>query len=136
MSELGAVIGSLGSMSQLQLLLAFVTCSAYALALGNLLPARGRQLAWGTAGAAALGFTFVGDDWTHAAMLVGFAVAGLAAFVAMAWLTSRMIRVDGPPLPENESGYDLEAPARDTAAGALADLPRSRPQPTGPAHFV
>ena len=135
MSELGAVIGGLGSMSQLQLLLAFVTCSAYALAIGNLLPTRGQRVAWGVAGAAAVGFTCQSDDWTHATILVGFAVAGLAAFVALAWLTSRVIRVDtAATLPE--SGYGADSAVFETTPVPLAGSPRTRSQATGPAHFV
>ena len=45
MSVLGDVFGSLKSMSQVQLLLAFIACIGYAFAQGSLLPGRGRRLA-------------------------------------------------------------------------------------------
>ena len=136
MSELGAVVGSLGSMSQLQLLLAFVTCAAYALAIGNLLLPRGRRLAWLAAAAAAVGFGFESDDWTRAAMLVGFAIAGLAAFAALAWFMSRLIRVDTPAGARAEAAESVDSSSFDTAPATFAESPRARPQPTGPAHFV
>ena len=71
MSVLGDVFGSLESMSQLQLLLAFIACIAYAFAQGSLLPSRGRRIAWAAAAASAVGFAFESADWTRAAMLLG-----------------------------------------------------------------
>ena len=91
MSVLGDVFGSLGSMSQLQLLLAFIACIGYAFAQGSLLPLRGRRVSWFIAALAAAGFAFESPDWTHAAMLLGFAVAGMGSFVALVWLTSRAL---------------------------------------------
>ena len=91
MSVLGDVFGSLKSMSQVQLLLAFIACIGYAFAQGSLLPSRGRRLAWVAAALAAAGFAFVSANWTHATMLLGFAVAGMGSFVALVWLTSRAL---------------------------------------------
>lgn len=91
MSVLGDVFGSLKSMSQLQLLLAFVACIGYAFAQGSLLLQRGRRIAWCAAVIAAAGFAFESADWTCAAMLLGFAVAGMGSFVALVWLTSRAL---------------------------------------------
>src|SRR5690349_14250985 len=56
MSVLGDVFESLKGMSLLQLLLAFVACTAYALAQGALVGRRGRRAAWAMALTAAAGF--------------------------------------------------------------------------------
>jgi len=115
MSVLGDVFGSLDSMSQVQLLLAFIACIGYAFAQGNLLPSRGRRIAWGAAALSAAGFAFVSADWTQATMLLGFAVAGMGSFVALVWLTSRVIgfgrataSADAAPA---ESGFGVAAAA-------------------------
>ena len=91
MSVLGDVFGSLESMSQLQLLLAFITCIGYAFAQGSLLLPRGRRAAWFVTAFAASGFAFESPDWTLAAMLLVFALAGMGSFVALVWLTSRAL---------------------------------------------
>ena len=91
MSVLGGVFDSLKAMSQLQLLLAFVACTGYALAQGRLLGRRGRRYAASAAGASALGFVAESREWMQASMLLAFAVAGLGLFVAMVWLTSRTL---------------------------------------------
>lgn len=130
MSMLGEVFGSLGSMSLLQLLLAFVACAGYAFAQGSLLPPRGRQAAWGATVVAAVGFTIESPDWTLGAMLLGFAVAGLGTFVALVWVTSRLIGFGRETDPAA-----AEAPA-DSSFPAQPE-PRARgPQATRPAHFV
>lgn len=97
MSVLGDVFGSLESMSQLQLLLAFIACIGYAFAQGSLLPSRGRRIACAAAAAAAAGFAFESADWTRSAMLLGFAIAGMGAFIALVWLTSRALGFDRMP---------------------------------------
>jgi len=91
MSVLDDVFGSLESMSQLQLLLAFIACIGYAFAQGSLLLPQGRRAAWFVAALAASGFAFESPDWTHAAMLLVFALAGMGSFVALVWLTSRAL---------------------------------------------
>lgn len=91
MSVLGEVFGSLQAMTQLQLLLAFIACFGYAVSQGRLVsdPSRGWALA--TACAAAFGFALQSSDWTFAAMLFGFALAGLGSFNALVWLASRAL---------------------------------------------
>lgn len=91
MSVLGDVFGSLESMSQVQLLLAFIACIGYAFAQGSLLPWKYRRIAWAAAVLAAAGFAFESADWTRAAMLLGFAIAGMGSFIALVWLTSRAL---------------------------------------------
>lgn len=123
MSVIGEVFGSLKSMSQVQLLLAFIACIGYAFAQGSLLPSRGRRIAWFAAALAAGGFAFDSADWTHATMLLGFALGGMGIFVALVWLTSRAL------------GVSRAAPIVDTApAKSAADLatPDAQSRPVHP----
>ena len=132
MEMLREVFDSLDSTNQVQLLLAFIACTAYVFAQGSLLPARARRLAWLASAAGAAGFAIESPDWTLGTMLVGFAIAGLGSFVALVWLTSRLLglgREPEPAGPPSESAFDSSFPV-------AADLPRPRgPQPTGPAHL-
>jgi hypothetical protein len=91
MSVIGDVFGRLRMMSLLQLLLAFLACTGYALAQGALVGPRGRRYAVLVAAIAAFGFAVESAQWTQAAMLMAFAVAGLGLFVAAVWLTSLTI---------------------------------------------
>lgn len=117
MSMLGDVFGSLKSMSQLQLLLAFIACIGYALAQGGLLPTTGRRIAWCIAALAATGFASESSDWTYATVLLGFAVAGIGTFVAVVWLTSRALGVGRvPAAPSLETGEPATS-----AAPAMAE---------------
>lgn len=137
MTVLGDVFGGLRSMSQLQLLLAFGACIGYAFAQGRLLASTGKRVAWAVATLAAAGFAFESDDWTHAVVLFGFAIAGLGSFVAMVWLTSRALGVDRPGdiAPEARSDFD---PSTAEALGARTRQasPTPTPPPTSPARFV
>ena len=119
MTVLGDVFGSLRSMTQLQLLLAFIACIGYAFAQGSLLPARGRRFAWGAAALSAAGFAFVSANWTHAMMLLGFAVAGMGSFVALVWLTSRALGFG------RTAAASADATAADSALGATTSATTS-----------
>ena len=125
MSVIGEVFGSLKSMSQVQLLLAFIACIGYAFAQGSLLPSRGRYIAWGAAALSAAAFAFLSADWTHAAMLLGFAVAGMGSFVALVWLTSRAIGFGRPTVRNDaapaESGFDATAVATQPRAARASE---------------
>lgn len=112
MSVLGDVFGSLESMSQMQLLLAFIACIGYAFAQGSLLPWKGRRIAWAAAVIAAAGFAFESADWTRAAMLLGFAIAGMGTFIALVWMTSRALGLGrNPPAIDAATGESMPAPA-------------------------
>lgn len=115
MSVLGDVFGSLKSMNQVQLLLAFMACIGYAFAQGRLLPSRGRRIAWAAATLSAAGFAFVSPNWTLATMLLGFAVAGMGSFIALVWLTSRAIGFGRATVSDDAtaagSGFDVSAAA-------------------------
>ena len=99
MSVLAEVFASLGTMSLLQLLAAFVACVAYGLAQGGLLDRTGRRWAWGLAAAAAATFIVLHREWPYAVMLVAAALAGLGIFTAMVWLASRLVGIDRATLP-------------------------------------
>ena len=100
MTELGDVFGSLKAMSLLQLLLSFLACIGYALAQGRLVGPRARRNAWALAALGAFGFAFESPEWMRAAMLIAFAVAGLGVFVAVVWVTSRMLGEVHSPAPQ------------------------------------
>ncbi len=125
MSVLGDVFGSLKSMSQVQLLLAFMACIGYAFAQGSLLPSRGRRVAWVAAALSAAGFAFVSANWTHATMLLGFAVAGMGSFVALVWLTCRAIGFGRATVSDDatpaESGFDVSAAATHPRAARASE---------------
>ena len=128
MTSISDVFGSLRAMNQLQLLFAFVAFIGYAFAQGSLLAVRGRRAAWIVAALAAIGFAFESDDWTHATVLLGFAIAGLGSFVAVVWLTSRVLGFRQPEvaaLSEGEAGLPQPAETR----------PRSA-RPGDPAHSL
>jgi hypothetical protein len=128
MSVLGNVFDSLKAMSLLQLLLAFIACTGYALVQGHLLAPRGRRNAGIAAALAAAGFVFESREWTYAAMLLTFAVAGLGVFVALVWLTSRLLGV--ARARRQPVGDEVLA-----EAAAPLGAPRARPAPAaGHAH--
>lgn len=136
MSVLGDVFGSLRTMTQLQLLLAFVACIGYAFAQGRLLPWKGRRVAWCAAAVAATGFAFESSDWTHAAMLLGFALAGMGSFVASVWLISRLLGFGaargGQPVAALALGLEAEAAF---VAGPIGARSRHT-RPAEPAHSL
>lgn len=119
MTELDDVFDSLNSMSLLQLLMAFVACTAYTLAQGGLVAIRSRGIITVTALVAALGFILLSDTWAHGTVLVAVAVAGIGAFVAMAWVLGRLFGSahlidslpDDMPIAEPEAAA-AHAPAR------------------------
>ena len=131
MTGFSDVFDSLQAMSQLQLLMAFVACTAYAFAQGNLLARKGQRLAWFTTVLAALGFALESDDWTHAIVLLGFAVAGMGSFVAIVWLTSRALGF------RQASAVPAGATLEDEASTASSPEARRRtPAPGDHAHSV
>jgi hypothetical protein len=91
MSVLGDVFDSLKAMTLLQLLLAFIACTGYALAQGGLVSARARRISIGLAALSAIGFAFESSEWMYAAMLLAFAIAGMGLFVMLVWMTSSIV---------------------------------------------
>lgn len=128
MSVLGEVFGSLQAMTQLQLLLAFIACFGYAVSQGRLVSDNGRGWAMATACAAAFAFALQSADWTFAAMLFGFALAGLGSFNGLVWLTSRALG-----LTSRQAGTALSIAADLEAAPAVSQRP---PRAGGHAHSL
>jgi hypothetical protein len=131
MTELDDVFDSLNSMSLLQLFMAFVACTAYTLAQGGLVASRSRAIATATALVAALAFILLGNAWARSAVLVAVAVAGIGAFVAMAWLLGQLFESARAPdgLLEETAAAVPDAVAASTPARAR---PRRRAaSPTG-----
>ena len=127
MSELNQFVQSLASMTQPQLLTAFVACGAYTLAQSALLGQLARRLTWLVAiGAAAL-FVLQSAEWSRATILCVFAVAGLGSFAAVAWLTSRWLGVQS-----GSTTFAAAPPAQailvDSAPGAPLPVPFAAPQ--------
>lgn len=132
MSVLADVLSSLRTMTQLQLLLAFLACTGYALGQGGLVGPRGRRFAWAATLLSALGFAFESTEWMHAAMLATFAVAGLGLFVAGAWIISRLLGFT----PSVNPGLTLESEFSSTNAQPSPSARAMTAQHTRPAHFV
>lgn len=130
MTVLDKVFASLETMTQWQLLLAFIACIGYAFAQGSLLQPRGRRVAWIAALLAAAGFVFESRDWTLATMLLAFAMVGLGSFVLLAWLTCRALGFGktGDPLA------GAEWPS--TAPAGLAASARRRHHGGEPVHSL
>jgi len=140
MSVLADVLGSLRTMTQLQLLLAFLACTGYALGQGGLIGPRGRRIAWSVTLLAALGFAIESTEWMHAAMLAAFAIAGLGMFVASTWLMSRALGFSQPrAVAEAVAFAETVESAETDFPPTQAQAPRSplaMQQHNGPAHSV
>lgn len=136
MSVLGDVFGSLRTMSLLQLLLAFMACTGYAVAQGALVSAKARRIAAGAALLSVTAFAFESTQWMYAAMLATFAIAGLGLFVAAAWITSRLLGLSEPrALVEFVDPVDAAAGVElDPAATAAQPARIALPQPGNAAH--
>jgi hypothetical protein len=130
MSVLDDVFASLRAMSLVQLLLAFVACTGYALAQGGLVSVKGRRAAWAFTVLAAIGFAFESAEWMYAAMLVSFAVAGLGVFVACAWLLSRALGFSKPRAVAEAVEFAASVDAGDSMAADFAPTP-SQSMPLG-----
>jgi len=141
MSVLDDVLSSLREMSQLQLLLAFLACTGYALGQGGLIGRKGRRIAWGVTLVSVIGFAFESSEWMHAAMLVAFGIAGLGLFVATAWLMSRALGFSRPRAVAEAAEFAESAEAESdflpTPLPPSPRTPRALPQHNnGPAHSV
>lgn len=131
MSVLDKVLASLQAMTHWQLLLAFAGCIAYAFAQGSLLLPRGRRIAWVVAALAATGFVIESRDWTHATMLLGFALVGLGSFVGLVWLVCRALGFGR----RGGGTADLDWPSTAPAGLSAAQAPRSHPGTPAHSHF-
>ncbi len=131
------VFDSLKTLSQWQLLLAFVAAIGYTLAQGGLLATPPRAVAALIATVSAMAFVLLGRTWAQSTMLVAFSVAGLGLFVAVAWVCGRLLGV-GAALPSAvaDSTHDEPRPAASPeAAGTASPALHGRAQ-RGPAASI
>lgn len=116
------VAETLQAMTLLQLLLAFVASIGYALGQGALLERRNRRWAWSLSLLGAFGFAWMSPDWTQAAVLFGFAVAGMGLFTAAVWLLSRGLQTPEEQASDEVAGV-AAAPAAAVATRASGRTP-------------
>ncbi|HKX40857.1 MAG TPA: hypothetical protein VJO99_06850 [Burkholderiaceae bacterium] len=88
MAMLHDVYDSLRSMTLLHLLLAFLACTGYMVAEGQIAPKRVRIGAGLIAVASAGWFVIDSPQWTAGAMLVALAVGLVGVFTALVWAMS------------------------------------------------
>ena len=135
MTALDDVFDSLTAMSLLQLLLAFVACTGYTLAQGRLVTPGARRIAATTTAAAAIGFVLLGGTWARSAMLIAFAIAGLGAFIAIVWLSGRLLGLaPAQAVLAADSGHGEDPIALEsdviTVPGSACPRPRRTPMPS------
>ena len=109
MSVWGDVFDGLNTLSLSQLLLAYIAGTGYVLAQGELAPPRSRRIAALVALGAAILFVVLGDGWERHTMLVALAVAGIGGFVALAWLSARLLGLRQETLGWNESALGADS---------------------------
>jgi hypothetical protein len=91
------VAESMRAMTLLHLLLAFLACTGYMLAEGQLAPVRVRMYGALVAAASAIWFVIDSPMWTAGAMLVAFAVGIVGLFTALVWLLSAALGLRHTP---------------------------------------
>lgn len=135
MTVLGNVFDSLRTISQWQLLLAFIACIGYSLAQGSLLAARTRTFTALVAMLSALAFVLLGATWAQSTMLVAFAVAGLGGFAAIAWVSGRLLGFSATsPVDAAQSMHDEAAGTADpdAATATVSAMSAGSDAPTAP----
>jgi hypothetical protein len=121
------VAESLRAMTLLHLLLAFLACTGYMLAEGQLAPVRVRLYGGLVAAASAIWFVIDSPQWTAGAMLVALAVGIVGVFTALVWLLSAAlglrhaahVAVAQPATEAAGTPPDVRVPIAATRPGAL-----------------
>jgi hypothetical protein len=123
------ILVTLKNLSFAQMVLAWLFVACYALALGGMLSTQGRLRAIGAAVISSVSFAALSDDWVHGALLMLFAVGGMALFVITSWVltyTSAWLLQHGeraaPPAVGTTAVADTAAPSH----GVLGALKRLR----------
>ncbi|MDO9316562.1 MAG: hypothetical protein Q7T97_18675 [Burkholderiaceae bacterium] len=96
-----------------QHLLASIFLLGYGAALGSMFSTRGRLRAATLALLAAVAFAARTHPWEHGVLLVGCAIGGVAVFIVLAWMLSRVATLSGMPAGA--------VPARNGRARQLSD---------------
>lgn len=121
------VAESLRAMTSLHLLLAFLACTGYMLAEGQLAPVRVRLYGGFVAAASAIWFVIDSPQWTAGAMLVALAIGIAGLFTALVWLVSAMLglrhaanaAVGSPATEALAAPAERRVPVAATRPGAL-----------------
>jgi len=127
MTMLHGVAESLRAMTLLHLLLAFLACTGYMLAEGQLAPLRVRLYGGLVAAASAIWFVIDSPQWTAGAMLVALAIGIVGLFTALVWLLSAVLGlrdaaswVPAPSAPDTSNApVERRAAVAPTRPGAL-----------------
>lgn len=79
------IVVTLKNLTLAQMVLAWLFVACYALAVGGMLGAKGSLRSGSVAALSGVAFAALSDDWVHGALLMVFAVGGMALFVATSW---------------------------------------------------
>ena len=123
------ILVTLKNLSFAQMVLAWLFVACYALALGGLLSAKGRLRAGGAAVLSSVSFAALSDNWVHGALLMLFAVGGMALFVITSWVltyTSIWLLQRGERSATAAVGATPVTEAAASAHGVLGALKRLR----------
>jgi hypothetical protein len=122
------VAESVRAMTLLHLLLAFLACTGYMLAEGQLAPVRVRLYGGLVAAASAIWFVIDSSQWTAGAMLVALAVGVAGVFTALVWVLSAVLGLrhaahvvvaQAPATEAAGPSPDVRVPIAATRPGAL-----------------
>ncbi len=129
MTMLHDVAESMRAMTLLHLLLAFLACTGYVLAEGQIAPARVRVYSGLVAAACAICFVIESPQWTAGAMLVVFAVGIVGLFTALVWLLSAALglRETASVMVAQPAPEAIGAPAERRGQLAAATRPGALP---------
>jgi hypothetical protein len=123
------ILVTLKNLSFAQMVLAWLFVACYALALGGMLSTKGRLRAIGAAVISSVSFAALSDDWVHGALLMLFAVGGMALFVITSWVltyTSAWLLQRGERAAPAAIGATAVAETAASSHGVLGALKRLR----------
>jgi hypothetical protein len=123
------ILFTLKNLSLAQMVLAWLFVACYALALGGMLSTKGRWRAVGAAVVSSVSFAALSDDWVHGALLMLFAVGGMALFVITSWVltyTSAWLLQRGERAAPSPIGATAVAETSASSHGVLGALKRLR----------
>jgi hypothetical protein len=123
------ILFTLKNLSLAQMVLAWLFVACYALALGGMLSTKGRWCAVGAAVVSSVSFAALSDDWVHGALLMLFAVGGMALFVITSWVltyTSAWLLQRGERAAPSAIGATAVAETSASSHGVLGALKRLR----------
>ena len=123
------ILVTLKNLSFAQMVLAWLFVACYALALGGMLSAKGRLRSVGVSVLSGVAFAALSDDWVHGALLMLFAIGGMALFVITSWVltyTSAWLLRRGERAAPVAVGAAAVAETAPSSHGVLGALKRLR----------